>query len=747
MAEREYPRLRFALAVVAAALRGKLRFARAHQPPAGHTVSPDLVGVGVAAAQDPAVDDWIIERLREAAIRRVRLDFTPADEGGPADRLLCRLLDANVAVTLHLIQPRDEARRMPAKAVCEAWRAFVARTLDRYGERIEIVEFGSTINRQTWCGHTVAGFLAMWDAAWREARLRKLTIAGPSVTDFEPIWNIGLLALLRDRGQLPDIHTDNLFAERATEPERFDPKVLGRRMVSWGKYNLVKKARLLARIGADSGVPRLFSPAAFWTLPRIERRLPDGEQKQADYLARYLLLCAASGALDRAWWGPLICHREGLVDNGMRPYPKLERITHYASVEGDVGDLRIRPAFLALKSICAFVRGACYEGAIATGSGLEIHAFRSSTALVHAVWTINGGAASLPDIYSFDDLAEAQVIDRDGIAFADAGKRVIGESPVYLIWPATRAVTLPISAQPLPGVAMALHNASARGLRHYRFSDDNWHGIVLARSADEADQLVAALHPARLQMPKRDTALRHARNAIWTVADPRRSDRLLVIKRPVKMHLHKRLLDRFKPSKGLRSWNGTCELLRHGIAAAQPVAWFELRGDHTLMKNFYVCEHVAAPFTAREMMMTFASGSPAFCGVNEHESYRQLAQFVLRMHGCGILFRDLSGGNVLIESTESDRLEFTLIDTGRIRMFERLGMRARLSDLARICHKLHSDGRTAFMAHYLGRHKTAHAIMWRLAFFLYDLKVSIKRTIGRKAIKGLIRKLSNNKGG
>ena len=72
-------------------------------------------------------------------------------------------------------------------------------------------------------------------------------------------------------------------------------KILGRRLVGLHKFNLIKKARLLARLGADVGVPRLISPAAFWTLPRIERMLPDSEQKQADYLSRYMVLCAASG--------------------------------------------------------------------------------------------------------------------------------------------------------------------------------------------------------------------------------------------------------------------------------------------------------------------------------------------------------------------------------------------------------------------------------------------------------------------
>src|SRR5690606_30993206 len=125
-----------------------------------------------------------------------------------------------------------------------------------------------------------SGFLSMWEIGWHEVRRRGLTLMGPGVTDFEPPWNVGMLALLAERGLLPDIHTDNLFSERCTEPERFDHKILGRRLVRLHKFNLIKKARLLARLGADQGVPRLVSPSAFWTLPRIERMLPDSEEKQ-----------------------------------------------------------------------------------------------------------------------------------------------------------------------------------------------------------------------------------------------------------------------------------------------------------------------------------------------------------------------------------------------------------------------------------------------------------------------------------
>lgn len=728
---------RFAGAVATSILRGWLSFPGGHRPPAGHIVGRAFAGVGVAAAADPATDDYLIAQLRWATLAHVRLDFTTEDEGGPGERLLERLLTEGFQVTLHLMQRREDAKCMPDAAARQDWQRFVAGVLDRHGRAVEMVELGSTVNRQRWCGHSLDGFLAMWEIGWREVRARGLALAGPSVTDFEPPWNAGLLSLLAARGQLPDFHSDNLFSERCTEPERFDHKILGRRLAVLHKFNLVKKARLLARLGADYGVPRLISPAAFWTLPRIERLLPDSEEKQADYLTRYLVLCAASGALERAWWGPLICHREGLIDNGMRPYPALERITRYAGVEGGIADFRVRPALHALRAFSALVPGGVYEGRLSIGDGLEVHAFRTQAELLHVVWTINGRAAALDDLYELSDLSEARYRGRDGDqeAAEDACRRLVGESPRYLSWPADRQVLLRSTAALLPDVVIAQHGGHGK---FYHFRESGWRGIVAARSAAEADQLLQAIHPERLAAPSREHALRHARNAIWAIPDPRDARRKLVIKQPVKMHLHKRVLDRFKPSKGLRSWNGTNELLRRGVAAAPPVAWFERCDDASLMRNFYVCEHVPAESTTREMIGAFSAGEKVFAGVEEEAAYALLARYLLRMHGGGILFRDLSGGNILISRGADGQVMFSLIDTGRIRVLPApLTLQERFTDLVRICNKMRPASRERFLAIYLSALKERLHWWQRLRFIAYDAKVGAKRRFGRKALKRL----------
>jgi hypothetical protein len=462
--------------------------------------------------------------------------------------------------------------------------------------------------------------------------------------------------------------------------------------------------------------------------------LPDVEEKQADNLARYMVLCAASGAVGLAFWGPLICHREGLIDDGNLPYPVLERITHYAAVTGAVGDFRVRPSFHALKTFVRLIPGCRYEGRLNASAMLEVHSFTSAEQRIHAVWTINGKAAALADLYTTADLHAAGYLSRDGLV-PDAPPTLVTETPLYLSWPANRPVDLIRTAGVLKDVAIHRH---IDGKTHFFFREEGWQGLVLARNAQEAAALLQRIHPHRIGLPPSDAILRCARNVIWTIDDPRSSGARLVVKQPVKMHLHKKILDRFKPSKGLRSWNGTCELLRRGIGVAPPVAYFEKCGDTSLTQNYYLCEYVSADFSARELLSAYARGESSYEGVIESDAYRQLCDYLLAMHGRGILFRDLSGGNILIRKETNGKLAFSLIDTGRIHAFNRpLPIGKRLSDLVRICNKLHWPGREQFMAMYMNGLSKKFSWRCRLPFYLYDAKVALKRHVGRKGIKRL----------
>lgn len=729
-------------------LGGRLYVRNGHLPQPEHTVPENFIGICVASAEDVAMDDYVIRQLQQLGIREVRLDFSYGDLDGFNARFLQRLIDETFAVTLHLVQPFAHARNMATPAEQVRWKTFLTSVLERYGSSIVRLEIGATINRKRWAGYTMTGFMHAWEIACTEARRRGIVLAGPNITDFEPIYNIGLLSVLKARNQLPDIHTDNLFSERISEPERFDHRIFKYRWATCFKYNLIKKARLLKKISTDFGIRHFISSVAFWAIYRIERMLPDGEQKQADYAARYMLLCAASGALDQAFWGAMICHREGLIDDGLTDaeYPALERVTHYVNVDGKQDNFRRHPSFNAMKTVAALIQGARYRSAIATANGLEIHHFQTASHHIHAAWTMNGKAALLSDLYSPEDLQQAEIMQRDGQLLQQITS-LVTESPIYLCWPVSRTV----SAKPNPILAkhLAIHR-HMHGLQYYVFDQEGWFGLIMAKNADEAALLAERLHPHTLSSPQKNDALRHARNAIWTLPDPRNPQRKVTVKQPIKMYPHKQLLDRFKPSKAKRSWNGAVELLRRGIATAQPIAFFEKRGDTSLKQNFYLCDYITADCSVGEMFVHFAKGNKDFpvagknITISAEETYIQLSHYLSLMHHRGTFFRDLSGGNILVETQADRRLHFSLIDTARARFYTHPApLDQRISDLARICNKLHWAGRERFLGLYLATMTRKLNFRIRLAFYLYDAKVAFKRKYGRKGIKKLLRKFKN----
>lgn len=725
-------------------LKGGFYLHKAHLPTPGHVIPDDFLGVCVASNANPETDTYVVTQLHTLGVRRVRLDFTYGDLDHYNARFLQRLITEGFAITLHLIIPFDAAKNMHSQLEQNHWQQFLIAVLDHFGTAIQQVEIGNTINRKRWSGYKVNGFLTAWSIAYQVIKPRKIRLLGPNIQDFEPMYNISLLKLLQAKNQLPDVHTDNLFVERVIEPERDDHRVFKYQWTRLFKYNLIKKARLLQKIGRDFGVPQTVSSAAFWAIYRIKRILPEGEQKQADYLVRYFTLLAASGALQQANWGALICHREGLINDGLSnaEYPDLERIAHYQSADGELAQYTHYPSFAAMQTLLKQISGARYQTTIANGNHLEIHHFTQANTQYHIAWTTNGKIAYLTDIYTEDSLKSVKIRHRDGMPIAQ-NTASISESPIYLCW----EMSTPIATLDQPSLAnQVVIHAHIQDQYYFRFNQDGWRGLILAKDANEAEQLIYSLHPDKLHAPDKTQSLRHARNAIWAVEDPRNISTKLTIKQPIKMYPHKAFLDRFKPSKARRSWNGAMELLRRGIGTAQPIAYFEKIGDKTLKKNFYICEHLQSDFSIGEIFAAFARGESSYQGLTSEEVYKQFAQFCQNMHGRLVFFRDFSGGNILVKQDEHHQLSFSLIDTARLRTVDAppFPMQYRMADLVRACHKLHKAGRERFMQIYLGLNGKQFGRQAKLAFFLYDCKVKLKRTIGRKGIKKLIKRIKGN---
>jgi hypothetical protein len=277
-----------------------------------------FAGVCLAAPNDSYAARVALEQIKELDVHAVRIDCSEATDAIAFKNLLESLKNVGVGVLLHLVQPLQQARLMPASQAVESWKHFVEGMLVEYSGYIEAVEIGTTINRAKWAGYRLEGFLAAWETAYPLIRNHGLPLVGPNVTDFEPQYNTGILGMLKRRSVLPDIHSNNMFAERAIEPEALDRKILGEKWKHLHGYDLIKKLSRLVKIAQGNGVLRSWSTCAFWTLPRIERILVNAEEQMADYLVRYYVLCASEGSFERFYWGPLVGRREGLLDDGTR---------------------------------------------------------------------------------------------------------------------------------------------------------------------------------------------------------------------------------------------------------------------------------------------------------------------------------------------------------------------------------------------------------------------------------------------
>ena len=691
-------------------------------------ISEHAMGVNLAVPKDRESCLIILDHLKNLGVKSVRIDYSYRQDLTRLEELIDGLADLKLRVLLHFIQPLEEGERMPDKEALAEWQLFIETGLTRFNDRIEAIEIGSTINRAKWTRYTLTGFLAAWKVGHDAARKHGLTLVGPNVTDFEPQYNAGVLGMLKKRNLLPDIHSNNLFAERAIEPEWLDQKILGPELKKLHGYELRKKIRLLGAIATRSNISQNWSTSAFWTLPRISRLLDFPEEQQADYLTRYFALCFSQPDFQKIYWGPLISCREGLIDDGTQVVPSSSErdiVSFYSGFPGTPKTWKLRPAFHAFRAFNEFVGGAVYHGALCQRQGLEIHELSKGDERFHIAWTVNGKLARISDCYEAGDLEKlSSMRSRDGETLEERPD-FLSQQPLYLSWPKHVQPSLREGAGIIPNVTAA---PLASGCRYYDFKTPEWRGIICAKSKQDAAVLGEALGPDRIADQDQKGSLRKSRNAIWTVQDPRDPEGLVVVKKPQRMSFHKRVLDRKKPSKALRSWNGTSQLTRRGIPSPKVIAYFESADPKDLLSNWFICEHVTSGLSVRTFFSKYAAGETSVEGFTFAQFTEKLVAFTLKLHNRGCFFRDLSGGNVLVSHGKKQELEFSLIDTARLRCrSSKIPLRQRLADLKRLVLKLTPSQQTTFMESYLKSLKLRFTPFQKLSFKLYSAKIALKR--------------------
>ncbi len=358
-------------------------------------------GLGVAVRPCPENPEAHFEALTGLGLRYALLRLHPWEDDHDAEEALARRMhEAGMDIVFALPQVRALVTDLPR------WRRKVEELADRfrpYGRRFII---GHAINRSKWGVWTSREYAALYRTASEILRRDPdVEILGPGVIDFE--YQATLAALERRRIGAPfDAVASLLYVDRRGAPE--NPQM---GLDTVGKITLLRAICETTRWGG----PRSWITEVNWPLwegphSPAGRSVAVSEEAQADYLVRYDVLALTTGLVERVYWWRLAARGYGL------------------SVLEPGGELRLRPAYFALKTLADQLRGAVSTGPIDSPEGTFLFRFDLPDGGTRIVaWAMEPGApADLP-------AAPHAAVDRNGepLDVSGAVRVTLGPTPVY----------------------------------------------------------------------------------------------------------------------------------------------------------------------------------------------------------------------------------------------------------------------------------------------------------------------------
>ena len=249
--------------------------------------------------------------------------------------------------------------------------------------------------------------------------------------------------------------------------------------------------------------------------------------------------------------------------------------------------------------------------------------------------------------------------------------------------------------------------------------------------AHRPDDVVAEI--SRLIDPASAMATIHwGRNYLYT-ADMNGASGVVpvVVKQFRNQGWQKKLERRLRGSKATRSWHVAKELLRVGIETPEPIALVE--SDRPDGPSFFIARLLDDAYEVRQFFRRLNSEPDPgpFPDVDPLDFLGQLGRHARSLHDAGIIYRDLSMGNILAIS-EGPEPVLSVVDFNRARIHQRPGVWRRTRD---ICRQpvLEPEHRAAFLNGYWG----AVPPRWSFKWWFYGLSVDayIAKHVFKKWIK------------
>ena len=353
-------------------LSHKLFFNDGHIPPKNHKIPNHFFGLSLTIEdliEDPI---GVVEMCRQHKIQDVTLLIPSNRIGEFSPTFMDDLMGHDIKFNLKLVLVDQED-------IYLQWRELLDLTLLGYQKHIASIEIEMTSFGQE-ALHT---FLNIWATTFNIARLKKIKVAGPSIPSFSPFFNDMVFKLLKDKYQLPDIHTINLTNEMDKEPELIYSNFLIPKLGKFFKFNLIKKLALIQRIAESFNIKTIYGA--------IELK----RHEITSYTLRAISLLIACGRLTKLYL----------------PYRNAEGVL-----------------FLVDR-----MEGMTYMGALFNDMPFEIHHFKNDKEQMHAIWARDDKTLNPEDFYHIEDIYAAKIYDSHG-DIIDLTQFKITDTPIYLVW-------------------------------------------------------------------------------------------------------------------------------------------------------------------------------------------------------------------------------------------------------------------------------------------------------------------------
>jgi len=132
-----------------------------------------------------------------------------------------------------------------------------------------------------------------------------------------------------------------------------------------------------------------------------------------------------------------------------------------------------------------------------------------------------------------------------------------------------------------------------------------------------------------------------------------------------------------RQSKAERSYKYAFRLQEKGINTPDPIAYIEDKKKGLIHFSYYICIFDNESSHIRNQMLGKEGGE---------DFLNALALFIADLHKKGILFLDLSPGNILYK-TENERPVFSLVDINRMTFLSKIPLEKRYTNFRRLSEK------------------------------------------------------------